>query len=166
MKKIAILLSALLAVVSLSLTSCNKPEPEQPAFVGEYTITVVTDSVGVDGQMYSAAFYQQITGKTEPVRYGSLSISLTDDSYRVSFIYQAEGSSVVYDYTTTGHLNEAGQLVLDPCDATQGSANCHFENGPIDNAGQLVFRSVMSTVFAGMDCQYVMTVTASRLLPE
>lgn len=168
MKKIAFLMTAMLTFVSLSLISC-KDEPVAPdtsaeeTFVGDYNITLVTDSVGVDDQLYSLAFYTQITGKTEPERYGTMNITSSDNvHFNISLEYAAEGSSTVYAFTTTGMLNANNQLVVEPCEAQVGNVDFTLSLRPIAMATPLVFHSEAMTRFAGMDCRYLMTVTAEK----
>ncbi|MCF0211589.1 MAG: hypothetical protein HUK17_01645 [Bacteroidales bacterium] len=160
-KQIAMIFALTLAVVCSTLVSCADKEEPTP-FVGTYDITVVTDSVGTNEDMYSNDFMAQI-GRGEPVRHGTLTIaSEGGEVFEVSAEYVAEGSQNVFAYSTTAVLNEQQQLVLTPCvDLNSVFAASYFFT-PIANAAPLVYGQEMGTIIGGINCRYKMTVTATK----
>lgn len=131
-------------------------------FVGNYSLTVVTDSLGVDGTWFETSYYTEMTGKEEPPRYGRLTISKIDNqTVKLYGKVQIGNDSVVY-YDTEAQVNSDGQLVLAPCTTAIGDTPQNFTFSDIDRAQPLAFRSERHLQMYGMDCGYILTNTAER----
>lgn len=181
------LMMILLAVACCTLVSCKKEKVEKDtastpteeptptptptptpvsAFIGTYDLEVVTDSVGVDDgedvNWYSREYYEERTGKSEPTRYGTLTITQgsSENTFHVVGVVLVGSNNVEY-YNTTATLDSAGSLVLEPS-CVGGDQTDKFTYGKIINQQPLVFRTERHYMFYNLDCGYIFTNTATK----
>lgn len=176
------LMMILLAVACCTLVSCKKEKVEKDtastpteeptptptptptpvsAFIGTYDLEVVTDSLGSDGTWFSREYYETMTGKSEPPRYGRLTISQgnTDNTFHVIGKVLVGTDSVEY-YNTTATLDANGCLILQPS-YVANNPDDQFTYGKIQAQQPLVFRTERHVDW-GMDFGYIMTNTATK----
>lgn len=133
------------------------------SFVGVYDITIITDSLSVDGTWFSNEYYSQMTGKTENPKYGRLEIEKTDveGKYSILSVVKIGNDSITY-YNTTATLQEDGSLQVDPNSYERNDYTFNFTFSNIIESSPLVFRSELHVPMWGMDCGYIMTNTAVK----
>lgn len=138
-------------------------EEQTAPFVGVYDITIITDSLSVDGTWFSNEYYTQMTGKTENPKYGWLEIEKTDveGKYSLHSVVKIGNDSIDY-YNTTATLQEDGSLQVDPNTYERNDFTFNFTFSNITESSPLVFRSELHVPMFGMDCGYIMTNTAVK----
>ncbi len=127
-------------------------------FVGTYSLETETDSLAVDGVWMTREYYCEMTGKSEPTRYGTLVITLSEQPNTVNIIGQLNGSDY---YVTTATLNANKELVVEPSTLEAEAGPMHFTYANITNGSPIVFRTEMHYNFMGMDCGYIYTNTCT-----
>ncbi|MDO4190653.1 MAG: hypothetical protein Q4D14_03065 [Bacteroidales bacterium] len=150
--------------VSVALIACgNNPDNNNDAFVGNYNMTITTDSLGTDGDWFTREFYEQMTGNTEDPMVGRLSIALNENKeYAVEAVEVSGDVEAVY-FATVGKLDAQGNLVLQDCQTTTDAGYVfEFSFAPIKPSNSLSFRCEMHTMLGSLDCGYIMTVSATK----
>ena len=167
MKKNVKMMTLLVATFGmLSLFSCNKESKTYEPFVGEYDIVMSTDSLGVDGDWFDKETYCELTQRTENDRLGTMTIELDESGEFVNVVGNIDmgAAGVVPLYSTTGKVDENGNLILAPSKYSNDNMSYTFNYtyGVVAPTQPLVFRSEMHAVVMGMDCGYIYTNTCTK----
>lgn len=167
MKRSYLFLTFVAFLTSACLMSCGEKENhDTPSFVGDYDLTIVTDSLGTDGTWFDTEFYTQMTGKEEPPRYGTMTITETDNpgEYHVTSVVSKDGMNDLKPYFESyGIMDESGNLVLNESHNNNGNGTILiFNYAPLTLGESIVFRTEMHTFFGTLDCGYIMTNTAKK----
>ena len=183
MKKSSFLI--LLAASLFALASCEKEPavtPDQPndtivpddpvvedlrtPFVGTYDMTLVYDSVGVDGTWIPNG----LAGVTYDPDHGYLVITPAADSntvkidgYEVFEDEDAGTADTIYFYNTTATLDADGLLHAAPSSCSNNGLNFSITYGPMTLSGDtLTFRLEEHVPYSGMDMGYIYSVTCVK----
>lgn len=148
--------------VALGFAACGN-NPKEDVFSGEYELTVVTDSLGVDGEWLGKDM-MAVAGREEPDRFGTLTITSTGKAgeYTLYGVVEISGQQVVY-YNTKAVVDAQGRLIAEPSvEDTPSGYKLEYSYGPIEEGNPLTFRVEMHSQIGNMDCGYIYSNIATK----
>lgn len=148
--------------IALGFASCGN-DPKDDVFAGEYDLTIVTDSLGVDGEWLGKDM-MAMAGREEPDRYGTLTITPTDKKGEYSFfgVVEVSGQQVVY-YNSKAVVDGQGRLIVEPStEISPADYKLNYVYGAIEEGNPLTFRVEMHVQIGNMDCGYVYSNIATK----
>lgn len=160
-------------LAGMILCACDDEKPnstgdaEASQFVGKYEITIVTDSIKIEDQWYSAEFAASI-GKTYPDMHGTMTITATDtpNKVHVTTLVSETGTNPYEYYVTDGTVTADNTLILEPSTISLGEEyptilNFTYEN--IEAGEELHFKAHALYNLWSTDYGYVLSNTAKKI---